>query len=135
METPTRPRHSRKPLLLIAIIAAIVALAFVAALLATGFPGRREQARTDHAMMELRKLRSALELYRSRVGRYPSAAEGLIALVDSGILPSRPMDPWGREYIYARQNGRLVVMSLGRDGLRGGSGPDEDIRLEVGPSQ
>lgn len=45
-----------------------------------------------------------------------------------------PMDPWGNPYHYTPPgpNGELPELySLGRDGKPGGSGLDEDLRLEV----
>jgi len=96
--------------------------------------GRREQAIREHAEQELRNLRSALKLYRERIGRYPTASDGLQALVTPGILTSLPKDPWGYDYLYTNEKGVLILKSFGRDGVRGGTGPDEDIALEIGPA-
>ncbi|WP_316195551.1 type II secretion system major pseudopilin GspG [Bradyrhizobium sp. SZCCHNRI3052] len=81
------------------------------------------------ARIQIRSLSSALDLYHLDNGRYPTAAEGLGALVQkpatattwngpylSGTLV--PNDPWGRPYVYRfpGQHGAYDIVSLGPDG-------------------
>lgn len=81
------------------------------------------------ARIQIRSLSSALDLYHLDNGRYPTAAEGLGALVQkpatatswngpylSGTLV--PSDPWGRPYVYKfpGQHGTYDIVSLGPEG-------------------
>jgi general secretion pathway protein G len=81
------------------------------------------------ARIQIRSLSSALDLYHLDNGRYPTATEGLGALVQkpatattwngpylSGTLV--PNDPWGRPYIYKfpGQHGTYDIVSLGPEG-------------------
>jgi general secretion pathway protein G len=121
-------------LVVIAILGLIVALA---APQVVGYFGR---SKTKAAEIQISSLQSALELYRLDVGTYPTADQGLKALIaapsgvkdwhgpylsrDDGII-----DPWGRAYLYAppAPNGRVTIKSLGADGKVGGTGDDEDL--------
>jgi general secretion pathway protein G len=81
------------------------------------------------ARIQIRSLSSALDLYHLDNGRYPTAAEGLGALVQkpatatswngpylSGTLV--PSDPWGRPYVYKfpGQHGAYDIVSFGPEG-------------------
>jgi general secretion pathway protein G len=97
------------------------------------------------ARIQLAELRGALQLYCFDVGRYPSTAEGLDALLrNAGQLASWKgpylskaaitRDPWQRPYIYRRRGprGTYELVSLGRDGVEGGRGEDADISRALG---
>jgi general secretion pathway protein G len=91
------------------------------------------------ARAQIDALEKALDQYRLDVRRYPSAEQGLAALVDkpanepnwSGPYLKRavPNDPWGRPYVYRApgQKGEFDLISYGRDGKAGGTGEDADI--------
>ena len=74
------------------------------------------------------------------IGRYPTTAEGLDALIrnPSGLMTWKgpylgkreiPKDPWGRFYVYRSpgQHGAYDLFSYGQDGVEGGEGEDEDV--------
>ena len=97
----------------------------------------REKARADIAVLE-----QAVETFRLETLRFPTAEEGLAALVqapagmaradryrDGGYVRRLPQDPWGNSYQYAfpGQHSRFDVYSLGADGVRGGEGDNADI--------
>jgi general secretion pathway protein G len=91
------------------------------------------------ARAQLDALEKALDQYRLDTRRYPTAEQGLVALVDrpasepnwAGPYLKRavPNDPWGRPYVYRTpgQKGEFDLLSYGRDGKAGGSGEDADI--------
>ena len=91
------------------------------------------------ARAQLDALEKALDQYRLDTRRYPTAEQGLVALVDrpanepnwAGPYLKRavPNDPWGRPYVYRTpgQRGEFDLLSYGRDGKAGGSGEDADI--------
>jgi general secretion pathway protein G len=91
---------------------------------------------------QLDAFEKALGAYRLDVGHHPSTEQGLQALLERPaqepkwagpyLSKSVPPDPWGRSYIF-RSPGEpghdFELMSLGRDGQRGGSGPDADLSV------
>ncbi len=86
-------------------------------------------AKIAAAMRSVDALAEALGRYKFHCGAYPTKEEGLIALANKfsnhkgwvgPYIPKMLPDPWKREYIYEPQtNGAPVVLSLGRDGIRG----------------
>ena len=97
----------------------------------------REKARADIAVLE-----QAVETFRLETLRFPTAEEGLAALVqapagmaradryrDGGYVRRLPQDPWGNSYQYAFpvQHSRFDDYSLGADGVKGGEGDNADI--------
>ena len=91
-------------------------------------------ARRQLAMSQLHSISSALEQYHLNAGAYPTEAQGLRVLADSGLLPdSDLLDPWGRPvgYSLSQANGaaRFELVSLGADGVEGGDGSRADIKL------
>ena len=92
------------------------------------------------AKIQILELEGVLQLFRFDTSRYPTADEGLDALIHNpGDLkgwkgpylqrPLLPTDPWGRLYTYrcSPQNGTYDLISYGQDGSPGGQGADEDI--------
>lgn len=91
------------------------------------------------AKAQIDALEKALDQYRLDTRRYPSAEQGLDALVTkpqgeanwSGpyLKKAVPLDPWGKPYVYRipGQNGEFDLLSYGRDGRPGGTGEDTDI--------
>ena len=74
----------------------------------------------DEAMLGM-----ALDLFAQDAGRYPTTAEGLMALVQPppGVpkwtgpyLKKVAADPWGAAYTYSETGGRYRVASAGPDG-------------------
>jgi general secretion pathway protein G len=92
------------------------------------------------ARAQIAVLAKALEHYRLDTGRYPGAQVGLKALVErpSGeprwrgpyVRKMMTLDPWGRSYLYRplHDGGDFELLSLGRDGMPGGTGEDADIK-------
>ncbi len=81
----------------------------------------------------------SLEAYRLDVGKYPSAEQGLAALMTAPtgtsnwqgpyLKKSVPLDPWKNTYQYRLpgQHGDFDIYSFGRDGKPGGQKEDADI--------
>lgn len=116
---------------IIALIAGVVAPRLI------GFLGR---AKSETAGLQIKQLGSAVQLFYIDLGRYPSNSEGLAVLVeapagdaswDGPYMDSAAalVDPWGRDYSYEEPTAAtgFGIVSLGRDGARGGSGEDIDL--------
>ena len=127
---------------LIEVMVVIVILGVLAALVVPRVLSRPDEARVVAAKQDIASIGQALKLYRLDNQRYPSAEQGLQALVTKpelaplppnwkpgGYLERLPKDPWGNAYLYVNPglHGDIDVMSLGADGKPGGEGIDADI--------
>lgn len=97
------------------------------------------------ALTQTKLLRGAIENFRLDVGRYPTAQEGLNALLVKPTDPNIaarwrgpytdgeiPLDPWKNPYQYGvpGANGQpFALYSLGADGKRGGEGDAADVGI------
>ncbi len=97
-------------------------------------------SRSETASVQVKNVDAALKLLRLDAGRYPSAQEGLQALVTQPpgmtdwrgpYLPNAAAltDPWGNPYRYAvpGKHGEVDVFTLGSDNAEGGSGEAKDL--------
>ena len=89
---------------------------------------------------DVHNLMQALKLYKLDNQRFPTAEQGLQALIArpttapapinwKPYLEKLPNDPWGRPYQYLNPGikGEVDVMSFGADGASGGDGKNADI--------
>jgi len=87
---------------------------------------RQRQALAHTQILDLSK---QLEAWSAgHLGEYPASLSALF-----GAGRERPKDPWGREFVYAppaRGELRPRLVTLGRDGLPGGTGEDADVDRE-----
>ena len=125
---------------LIEVMVVIVILGVLAALVVPKVMSRPDEARAVAARQDISAIMQALKLYKLDNRRYPSAEQGLQALVTKpaaapvpdnwkSYLDKLPVDPWGKPYSYKNsgEHGDYDLSSLGRDGRPGGSGEDADI--------
>jgi general secretion pathway protein G len=112
----------------------------LAALVVPSVLGRADDARVTAARTDVGNLVQALKLYKLDNQRFPTAEQGLQALVTKpsaepvpinwkSYLDKLPADPWGRPYQYLNPGlkGEIDVMSWGADGQSGGEGVNADI--------
>ncbi|WP_339649813.1 type II secretion system major pseudopilin GspG [Halopseudomonas pelagia] len=125
---------------LIEIMVVLVIMGIMAALVVPNLMDRPDQARATAASNDVGAIMQALKLYRLDNGSYPTAQQGLQALVEKptvGKEPSNwrnyleklPNDPWGNPYQYLNPGtyGEVDVFSLGADGEPGGEKGNADI--------
>jgi general secretion pathway protein G len=133
-------RHARQDgFSLIEIMVVVVIMGIMAGLIVPNLLRRPDQARAVTARQDISSLSQALKLYRLDNGHYPSAVEGLQALVQQPVdeklpgwhsyLDRLPADPWGHPYQYLNPGvkGEIDVFSLGADNKPGGTDSDADI--------
>ena len=131
--------HGQKGFTLIELMIVVVILGLLATIIMPKILGRPEQARRVKAKADIRSIQSALALFKTDTGRFPSTSEGLEALVNNpgikgynsdGYLDAVPVDPWGNKYIYMSpgvHSKDYDLMSCGKDGEIGGVDDNADI--------
>jgi general secretion pathway protein G len=125
---------------LIELMVVLVIIGVLAALIVPNVLDRLGQSRVTAARHDVNQLMGQLKLYKIDNQRYPTAEQGLQALVAKPTaspvpplwkpyLDKLPMDPWGHAYQYANPGlkGEIDVYSLGADGVVGGEGENAEI--------
>lgn len=97
-------------------------------------------SKTQSAAVQAKNIATSLELFRLDAGRYPTAQEGLGALMkpppsvpvwNGPYLPqeSALVDPWGNPYRFKvpGEHGEVDVFSYGADNAVGGTGEAKDV--------
>ncbi|MFZ4622689.1 MAG: type II secretion system major pseudopilin GspG [Rhodoferax sp.] len=125
---------------LIELMVVLLIIGVLAALVVPSVLDRADDARVTAAKTDVANLMQALKLYRLDNQRYPTAEQGLQALLvkpSTSPVPNNwkiyldklPNDPWGKAYVYLNPGikGEVDVMSYGADGQSGGDGNNADI--------
>ena len=125
---------------LIELMVVLVIIGVLAALIVPNVLDRTDDARATAARTDVNNIMQALKLYKLDNQRFPSAEQGLQALVQRPTAPpvptnwkpyleKLPNDPWGRPYQYLNPGvkGEVDVMSFGADGASGGEGKNADV--------
>lgn len=126
---------------LLELLVVIVIIGLLAGYVAPRYFSQVGKSEIQVAKAQIEAIEKALDQFRLDVRRYPTAEEGLEALVTkpanvtnwSGpyLKKAVPADPWGRPYIYRvpGEKSEFQLLSLGRDGKAGGIGEDADIGI------
>ena len=124
---------------LIELMIVVVILGLLATIIMPRILNRPEQARRVKAKIDIRNIESALALFKTDTGRFPTTSEGLEVLVSNpgiegwnpdGYLDKVSSDPWGNRYIYicpGIKGKDYDLESYGKDGEDGGSEDNADV--------
>ena len=125
-------RDARGGFTLVELLVVLVILGLVMGLAGPRVLGYLSSSRERAAKLQIESFASALDLFFLDNGRYPTAGEGLQALVQRPPSadgwggpylkqPAVPADPWGRPYEYRAPgtSGPYAILSLGPDGRKG----------------
>ena len=137
--SPTR-RLAQAGFTLIELMVVLLIIGVLAALIVPNVLDRADDARVTAAKTDVNNLMQALKLYKLDNQRYPTAEQGLQALLTKpttapvppnwkSYLDQLPNDPWGKPYQYLNPGikGEVDVMSFGADGLAGGEGKNAEV--------
>ena len=128
---------------LLELLVVIVIIGLLAGYVAPRYFSQVGKSEIQVAKAQLESIEKALDQFRLDTRNYPTAEQGLQALVEkpasaqnwSGpyLKKAVPADPWGKQYVYRMpgQRGEFELFSYGRDGKPGGSGEDADIGLGI----
>jgi general secretion pathway protein G len=125
---------------LVELLVVLVILSLIMGLVGPRVLGYLSDSRVRSARLQIDSLAAALDLFYLDTGRYPSASEGLQALIAKTPSVDRwngpylqqsalPVDPWGQPYEYRvpGENSAYEIVSLGADGRPGGTDDASDI--------
>nr|WP_274518509.1 type II secretion system major pseudopilin GspG [Sphingobium sp. HDIP04] len=139
--TPLR-RSAEHGFTLVELMVVIVIIGLLATIVAINVIPATDTARVEKARADIATIEQALEQYRLDNLTYPSATDGLQALISppaslvqpqryrrGGYIKKLPNDPWGRPYSYVvpGRRGAFDIGSLGADGQPGGDNENADI--------
>ena len=124
-------RRRRGGFTLVEMLVVLAIIGLISALVGPRVLNQLTDSRERAAQLQIEAFSSALDIFFIDVGRYPSEAEGLGALMQRpGSLSSWsgpylrgdrvPLDPWGRDYGYASDGRTFRITTAGANG--GGAG-------------
>ena len=137
----SKPSSKQEGFTLLELLVVLAILALLAGLVGPRVLEQLSGARSDTAKIQIKNIEAALDLYRLDVGRYPTASDGLQALMEKPENAARwrgpylksgdgILDPWGETYRYRMEANKNTyeIISFGADKSEGGEGDNADIR-------
>ncbi len=130
---------------LIELLVVIAIITILAGVVTVSLVRKPAEARIAAAKLQIKELQTALNIYRTEQGRFPTQEQGLDALVrapDREPIPRSyprdgylegtkvPMDPWGVPFVYlapGRAGESYEILCYGSDGEPGGEDDAADL--------
>lgn len=137
--------ESQKGMSLVEILISLTLMGIAGTFVAGKVYERLEQGQIQSAKIQMKSLADRVKEFRRDCAYYPTADQGLEALIekptggreckkyaaggyiDGGKIPK---DPWDFDFIYESDGKAFDIKTLGADGAEGGEGADADISLK-----
>ncbi|MCO4747864.1 MAG: type II secretion system protein GspG [Proteobacteria bacterium] len=120
---------SRRGVTLIEVMIVIAILVTLMGALGFALSRAAAGAKVSTTELTLRQIESEVMLYTVRKKSAPTGGDGLKTIYGADDVPK---DGWGNEFIYVTpgpDGAAYDVISYGADGVEGGSGNDEDLKI------
>lgn len=120
---------------LIELMVVLVILAILASVASAYYFGQADKAKVITTKTQIKELENAVRFYYLDYGKYPNSLEELLHQTKGKTAKyldadSVPKDSWQNEFIYRSPgsgDNPFEIISLGADGMQGGTGYDADI--------
>jgi len=125
---------------LLELLVVLAILGLLAAIVGPQVMKYLDSSKSQSARVQAKNVAAALNLFKLDASRFPTAEEGVNALIkqpanvpnwNGPYLPEQSaiIDPWGRPYLLRipGEHGDIDVYSLGSDGQPGGTGEARDV--------
>lgn len=123
---------------LVELLVVLAILGLLAGLVGPRVLSQLGGAKSKTAVVQIKEIEQAVDLFKLDVGRYPNSGEGLGSLVTNPgvrgwngpyLRSGVPDDPWGNPYRYDApgRNAEIDIYSLGSDNAPGGEGEAADV--------
>jgi general secretion pathway protein G len=127
-------------LTILELMVVLVILSIIGVVASLQVVGQMDRAKVDITRLQLRQVQGALTLFQLDTNRYPTEAEGLVALLfephgatgwRGPYVKNKDLlaDPWGYALRYTVSDDVYLVASPGSDGRADGEGSAADILL------
>lgn len=136
--TPTRTairpgrhlvRAAHRGMSLVEIMVVIAIILTLMGIVGYGVMQVWESSRVETTKLQMGRIVERIQIYTVKHKKAPSTSEGLSAVFGGEAVPT---DAWGNEFVYLSpgpDGADYDVVSYGRDGVEGGTGNAEDLRL------
>lgn len=141
MNNKNRRRQRRAGFTLVELLVVLVILMVIGTIAVQNFGKEEDKAKVKATKASFTSLENALERFKLDVGRYPTEAEGLVALYEAPagvegwggkyLTKKRALqDAWENDYIYkvpGSDGEPYEIISLGADKAEGGEKINADL--------
>ncbi|MBI3994078.1 MAG: type II secretion system major pseudopilin GspG [Candidatus Lambdaproteobacteria bacterium] len=125
----------------IEVLVVMIILSLIAGIIGTQLLSVPAKAKVDVTKIQISSIEGALDRYFLENSTFPTSEQGLEALIrlpEVGVIPknwqgpylkanSAPTDGWKNPFIYRSDGRDYTIISLGADGVEGGTELDADI--------
>lgn len=139
-ERASQTVHGHRGFTLLELMVVLLILTLLASITAPSVTKHLRKAKIETAKIQVNSLAAAIDSFHLDIGRFPTAGEGLNALLErpadapewgGPYVAKRDslIDPWGHpyHYRYPGQNREYDLYTLGADNREGGDGDARDI--------
>jgi general secretion pathway protein G len=142
-----RRSRRRRGFTLMEVLLVLAILVVLGSMVTVGYLRIQQGANRDAAKTQIKLLESAVDVYSLHVGTYPTASQGLNALIaapadlknpakwQGPYLKEMPRDPWGQDYLYeeiqdTQGQASFKIYSYGPDGQAGNDDVDPFVERQ-----